>query len=195
MTMLPLTASFNSMWAGNPLLLSPEKISVFRSWQTASFTGNTQADSIERGVIIRSVRHMMTNSIHDGGVRIYFTSTSHYKDLVFAFDLMSRENVRQYWLDVKHRPTALYAFTKKYRPEKYSHFDCLLCNDVISYAPPRIPVSLWVCFDDWVTDFWHLTWLRPLLQPEWRVSMWLLAAIVVLGGWRIIGPRRATQVL
>ncbi|AWM31322.1 hypothetical protein [Hymenobacter nivis] len=194
LTMFPLHVSPNSFWAGNPLLLSVQKRNVFRPWRNALFTGNSQTDSTEQIFVIKQVRYILADSSHDGGVRIRFAPTARYKELVFIFDLMNRENVRQYWLDVVHTPAILYAFTKKYKPVKYEHFPCLLCNDVIPYAPPPpTPAPFWVRFDNWVTDFWHLTWLRPLLQPEWRASVWLLAAIVALGGWRVVGPRRATQ--
>ncbi len=190
--MFPLRASANSFWAGNPLLLSAQVLSaqernVFRPWHNAYFIGNPQADSIERISVAKSVRRMLTDSSHDVGVQIRFAPTARYKDLVFVFDLMSRSNVRQYWLDIIHSPTIFYAFTKKYKHIEYVNLGCLLCDDVIPYiSPPPMPAPFWVRFDDQVTNFWKLTWLRPLLQPEWRTSMWFLAAIIALGIWRMI---------
>lgn len=129
-------------------------------------------------------------------MRVRFAHTARYKDLTFVLDLMIRENVRKYLLDIVHEPTTFYAFTDAHERHlstyssgatinhdekmRHGHFEgCIFYGDIITSMPPSIP-------------FWDPTWLQPLLQPEWQASVWLLAVIVTLGSWRVIGPRRAT---
>ena len=102
---------------------------------------------------------------------------------------MLRENTKRYWLDIVHKPVTFYALTDIRKRGDYSF---IFGTTYERIYPPIPSVSLWEQLNNWVTDFWHLMWLQPLLQPEWRASVWLLAAIVALGSLRVVGPRRAT---
>ncbi|WP_157886854.1 hypothetical protein [Hymenobacter sp. PAMC 26628] len=175
------------------------KVRAMGPWRNTYITGKPENVAREHASITNDVRTIMADSAHQGRVRVRFTQTARYKDLIFVLDLMVRENVRRYWFDIVHKPITFYALTEIHERRRPANFDfnsvtwysdgkthhgsivgCIRTEDVIPSMPPSIP-------------FWRFAWLRPLLQPEWRVSAWFLAAIVMLGGWRLVGPRRATQ--
>ncbi len=191
-TMPPLQITPDSPFygLGSPVCMSARKLESFRPWLTACFTGSATHDLRTQKRLIRNVRGIIADSGHAGGVRIAFAPSAHYKNLVFALDLMNREKVKQYWLDFKHQPATLYAYTEIRRPLSQGGIAELTCGTpsrVRLYQPP--PTPLGVQFDDWATDFWQLKWLRfpqELKQPEWRASVWLFAAIASLSCWRII---------
>ena len=186
--MLPLDLSrpayrgYETLWP--TLLSSPAKIAAYRPWKNGRFIGNSRADTYERGRLSKIVHTMMTDTMRDGGVRICFSSTAHYKDLVFILDLMNRENVKKYWLDMHHKPTAFYAYTTISEAGPYP-----ICGiRPFHYIPP--PTSFWVDFDNCAVNFWQFTWLKPLTQSEWRPSIYLFAAIALLSTWRMVRSHR-----
>ena len=89
------------------------KVDTFRPWHSFKFTGNTRHDLLQQAKITETVRAIIADSTHDGGVRIKFMPTARYSSLVFLLDLMYRESVAKYWLDVKHSPTTFYVLTYK----------------------------------------------------------------------------------
>ncbi|SFQ53501.1 hypothetical protein [Hymenobacter arizonensis] len=94
-----------------PQLMSVTELQAFRTWREASFLGNPVTDAREQERTIGLIQAMMADSAQDGGVRIRFASTARFKDLVFALDLMNREKVQKYRLDIHHGPVTLYAYT------------------------------------------------------------------------------------
>ncbi|OGX84319.1 hypothetical protein BEN47_02845 [Hymenobacter lapidarius] len=114
--------------------------------------------------------------------------------MVFLLNLMNKEEFKKYWIDFHHFPVTFYALTYAYNP--LTDLDACLSGDDIRYikepTPPPLPFR--VQFDNWVTDFWQLEWLRfpqSLRQPEWRASLCVLALITMLSSWRIIRAWRA----
>lgn len=178
---------------------SLSKIRNMGPWHNTYFTGIFSSNSYERVQIANNVHAMMADSEHRGRVRVQFAPAARYKDLIFVLDLVNAEGVPRYWLDVHNKPVTFYAFSEVHERRRPANFNsnsvtwysdgqmhhgsmmgCIITEDIIPSMTPSI-------------SFWDPTWLQPLLQPEWRVSAWFLAAIVALSGWRVIGPRRATK--
>ncbi len=180
---------------------SVSKIRSMGPWRNTYLTGIFSSNTCEQAQITNNVRAMMADSEHRGRVSVQFAPTTHYKDLIFVLDLVSKEGVSRYWLDIYNKPVTFYAFTEiheRRRPANFNsnsvtwYFDgqmhhgsrmgCIVTEDVIPSMPHSIP-------------FWYFAWLQLLLQPEWRASVWLLAAIVALSGWQIMGAQRVTKTL
>lgn len=179
----------SSIWDGSPLL-SLSKINAFRPWRDAILEGNkkTSARLPQRAFITNVVRTMMADSAHAGGVRIHFASSTQYSDFIFVLDLLKRENVKQYWLDNRRGPATFYAFTEVRLRMGQGGIPELICGCCNSASTPS-PVPFWDGFDNMVVSFWQFTWVETLLQqfghPEWRSSLWLLASIAGLRGWKM----------
>lgn len=192
LTMVPLNLSrsyyrgYESLWT--TILSSPAKIAAFRPWRDIRFIGNLQTDKLEQAHMAGAVLAILSDTLHDGGVRVRFASASRYENLVFALDLMNRASITKYWLDIQHGPATLYTITNAYAPS-----DSLECegvgplNIIIENTPP-IPLRTQVY--EWIASFWQFTWLKPLAQPEWRPSMYLFAVIALLSSWRMVRNRR-----
>ncbi|MFD1469475.1 hypothetical protein ACFQ48_14700 [Hymenobacter caeli] len=189
MPVLPLSKHSET---GPFILPSSAKVRSMGPWRDNYITGKPEGKAHEYAGITNDVRTMMADSAHHGGVRVRFAPTAHYKDLVFVLDLMNREKSKRYWLDIINKPVTFYTIVKPRHRGDYE-----FGSDVVwtRYTAPQIP--LWTRLTD-INNWWPLfqihteSW-QMLLQPEWRASMWFLAAIVALGGWRIMGPRRSTQ--
>ena len=169
-------------------LSNPDTVCRTCAWKETYLTGI--GDSTEKQEITRveNTVHAMMNDVGNGsGVRIHFAQTVRFKHLIFVLNTLERENVKKYWLDIYHFPTTLYAFNEP--PASIpSEFECLLCADVMPYVPPtpEPPASAAVRFVRVFMDFWQFEWLQPLRQPEWRMSIWLLAAILALSSRRLL---------
>ncbi|GAA3966509.1 hypothetical protein [Hymenobacter antarcticus] len=175
---------------------NPAKVCKTCSWHDARFTGNRAADRRAQIQITQYVHDIKADTMHAGGMRVQLAPTARYESFVFLLNLMLEKNIKKYWVDFTRSPTVFYAITDAYKPIPPELSGCFLCNDVINYQPPLpVPVSLWVRFDNQVTEFWQLHWVRPLLQafqqPEWRASLWLLAAIAALSSWRLFQFRHS----
>jgi hypothetical protein len=174
-------------------LPNPDSVCISCSWKDIYLTDkNNYADRNEQIGAEKAVHAMMANMNDSSGVRIRFARTARFKQLIFAFNTLERENVRKYWLDIYHAPITLYAFHEPHTlaPQPFE-LDCLLCNDIMLYKPSVLQLPFWVRFDNQVAEFWQFGWLRPLTQSEWRASVWLLAIIAALSSWRIIRNWRA----
>lgn len=153
-------------------------------WSDAYFTGIASVEEQEKKYVKKAIHTIMADPPGCGsGVRIHFSSASRYRSLVSVLDILEKEKVRKFWLDIHNAPITLYAFEEPPAPSVITIGGCFLYNDVIHSAPPPPPpVPFWVRFDETVTELW----LRPLQQPDWRTSIWLLVAIAALSGWRIV---------
>lgn len=186
--MPPLVPSKMS-WVPYVLQLAPRKIEAFRSWQDAHFTGDAEADAPQQARVAEDIRAIMADSGHSNGVRIHFAPASRYKQLVFVLDLMVRENVKNYWLDIRRTPATLYAYTEvRHRLKPGEALGFTSCAGGGYYRNHALPIQ--ISFEEWAANFQSLAWLQPLLQPEWRASAWLLAAITTLSCWQIIRAGR-----
>lgn len=167
-------------------------------WHNHLITGNSQNKLQEQSRIISDMRTMMADSGHHNGVRVSLTHTAHYKDLIFLIDLADHENANRYWLDIVHQPITFYAFTEIRRrgdhKRDYENSE-FLCGNLFMHDPELIPSpnSRWTNFGIWAVSVWHLMLSSPLSQLTELISISLFLTIFLLGGWRIIGPRRATK--
>ncbi|MBO2011728.1 hypothetical protein [Hymenobacter negativus] len=173
-------------------LPNPDSVCESCNWHNASFTGNPIADKHEQALVVKYVRNIIADTMHAGGIRIRFTPTAHYASLVFILNLMNEKAVKKCWLDITRKPVTYYVITNAYKSKIIKPkttievatipMHCLLNNDVIYSQNKPSDIELTKS----LAGFWKLKWLRPLRQPEWRISVGLLAAMVTLSGWRII---------
>ena len=191
LTMPPMRSTPDSPWYGasSPVSLSAQKLNAFRPWHTVQLVGYAGVDLPAKAALAGRIRSILADSAHVGGVRIEFASTAHYKDFIYALDLLSREKARRYWLDIKHKPTTLYTFTEIRLRSDPTEFICGNQYSSRRFSSPIQSLPFWTRFDDWVTSFWDFSWLRtwlqPLQTPDWRASVWLLAVIGAVSSWRI----------
>ncbi|GAB3295682.1 hypothetical protein GCM10027511_09650 [Hymenobacter humi] len=194
---MPIRPRIDAMSGPTILWMAPNPDSLLRRdmWREGTLTGNSKLDGRQQQKITEHLRAILSDTLHDGGLRVRLEQTSRYANLIFLFDLMMRQNVKKgYWLDITRSPTTFYVITKAHKPPDPSLTVlpncCGLGDDVGHYTPPPPPPTpFWIRFDDAVTKFWRFAWLKfpqELQQPEWRVSVWLLTAIVGLSGWRVI---------
>jgi hypothetical protein len=173
-----------------PLLMPIAQLQLFRQWYDARFTGNTLDDSQEQKLISNAVREMMADSLHPGGVRIRFAPTANYNNLVFALDLMARERVQKYRLDLQHQPATLYAYTYlRPRPSQEDVIDFVdYGSDIIfSRIPEPSPASAFVTYgDDLIIAFRHPVLFQKLMPTKWTTAALMLIAIMALGILRLI---------
>jgi len=165
---------------------SPDTLLQQGSWHEATLTGNDANDSFQQQHIIEELRAIIADTLHTGGLRVRLEPTARYASMVFLLDLMLRKDVKQYWFDIIRKSTTFYAITPiRMRSDPIG----MICGDRY-FNLPRQALPFGVRFDNWVTNFWSLAklqaWLQPLRQPEWRASVWLLAAVGAVGSWRII---------
>lgn len=174
------------------LLPNPKTVCKTCSWTNVYLSNkSTSLDTYERKQLENIVHTMMSKAGTNSGVRIHLTQTARFKHLVFALDVMNRENVKRYWLDIHHTPTILYGFNPPPVPQQMG-LDCLKSDDIIVMPYERTVAH--ETFREWViervTKFWQFDWAKrrfQLLQnPEWRWPVVLLVALAALSSWRIV---------
>jgi hypothetical protein len=99
-------------WVSPSQLFRPYQLNRFRPWHSSYFNADSVTNAQEQRRLTAAVRRMVADTLHSGGVRVYFSANAHYEQLVFALDLMNRENVKRYWTDYHRGITILYAVTK-----------------------------------------------------------------------------------
>ena len=163
------------------------QVKSMRQWQDVILNGNSMHDVASVNEAERAIQKMQADTLHAGGVRILIKQGARYKSLVKMLGLIQQIGVKHNLFDIYHGTDKLYAYTNAYRSpladDEWHRGECLFCNDVIPYRPTT---PLWARFSNWVTNLWHLMWLQPLAQPQWRASLMLLAAMAALSGWRIV---------
>ena len=132
-------------------------------WHDAYFDNNSLVNENKRIWIANAVHNMMSDTKTGSGVRIEFMVNSHYKDLVYAINLMNEENVRRWFIDIRQAPVVLYAFTedndsqKLYRSsEEYSVPPCGGMTILPKNRPPEyMSPSYTTRFENWITTLWN----------------------------------------
>jgi len=171
-----------------PQLMSVAQLQTFRLWHDAYFIGDAVVDAQEQERLKQFVQAMMADSAHDRGVRIRLASTSHYRNLVFILDLMARENVKRYRLDIQHEPVTLYAYTNvRLRPSQAGIVEFLCGTEFYRRAlpVPSPPSAYETYFGELTKGFCHPSLSKIVIPPEWAASASLMVAIAVLGAWRM----------
>ncbi|MCC3155481.1 hypothetical protein Q3A66_20665 [Hymenobacter sp. BT770] len=185
-TMPPLQIKPDSPFYGaaSPVSMPAHKLESFRPWHFVCFTGPAGHDLQTQQKLILNVRNIVADSGKAGGVRITFAPTAHYKDLVFVIDLMNRENVKKYWLDFKHKPTTLFAYTDV-RPRHGGDVQFICGTRYIPMPEPSPPSAFETYSDELMAGFKHPTSLKTLIPTPWSVPVLLLIIIAAIGTWRI----------
>ena len=123
---------------------------------------------------------MRADTIPNCGIRIRLTPQVRYKMLVHLLDLMTITDQKKYLFDMYHGPATLYVLVDNYTPQVpiEPFFSCGTSSYSLRIIPPpKAEASRW----------------ELLLQPpEWRLSLWLLAALATLSSWRILRAWRMT---
>ncbi len=162
------------------------KVRAMGPWRDNYFTGKPDNILREHSHIAAEIHAMMADSGQRGRVRVRLASTAHYKDLVFLLDLMNRENVKKYWLDIVHKPTIFYAFTDVIKPDDYKNNVFICGNIFMRYSEPiPPPIPFWTRFGDGIASFWYLVLMQPLSQLVGLILVMLFLTIVLSGCWRI----------
>ncbi|HEX8326189.1 MAG TPA: hypothetical protein VF629_01525 [Hymenobacter sp.] len=158
----------------SPLALSTGELNKFRAWRDVYFNGQSHNDSINLLKLDRAVIYMQAHATADNGIRVCFGPQAKYVNLVATLNSMLKYGVQKYWLDVKHQPTAFYAFTTKpdvKRPEsEFTNF-CGTNAAMVHYGPQPL-ATYWSA--SYLTRFGH--WLAALWNPKLKSTTWYTSA-------------------
>lgn len=173
----------------NNFLPNPDTLRKHYSWHNAHLTGNIQQDGWKQQQIISVLHRIAEDTLHGGILSVQLGPKARYSNMIFLLNLMLRENVKYYWLDITRHPTTFYALHKADNPTKPIPVFSCGTNDRLIRLPIPKQSNLGVHFDNWVTDFWQFRWLEqlllPLQQPGWRGPLALLALLFLLNGRRL----------
>ncbi|WP_345223981.1 hypothetical protein [Hymenobacter koreensis] len=118
---------------------SPTQLEKFRLWQTVVFTGNPWQDYYSYRTASYYIDQLSQAPEMDAGLRVYFQPTANYRSLVQMLSWVVAADVKRYWIDIRHSPTAFYAVTSKPKPPQPSNRYTFICgtNDAMLriYAP------------------------------------------------------------
>lgn len=92
--------------------LNYSNVLTYREWTTISFGQGQRLDTLavhKLKIILRSKGP--ESSWGKSGLRVCFTPHAHYASLALVLGLFQQFHIQQYFLDIKNKPTALYAFT------------------------------------------------------------------------------------
>lgn len=182
----------------------PDTLLKHYSWRKAHLTGNPRQNDWEQQRVISTLHKIVADTSHSGILSVQLGPKTRYSNMVFLLDLMLRENVKCYWLDITRHPTTFYALQQAYNPHQLIlAFSCGTNDHLIRLQNPKQP-TLSVRFDEWVTDFWQLQWLKQLWQPEWsqllkqpewRVPLALLALLFLQNIRRLFSRKHVARTL
>ena len=173
----------------------PDTLRAQYTWHEAALTGERNRAGRQHHRIAARLRAIMADTLHAGALRVRIAPQARYADMVFLLDLMDREGVAKYWLDITRKPTTFYVIHGAGAPRRFyhssnvyynefgrrGHFEgCILYYDDL-VVPKHTTQPFMVVLDNWTTDFW-----QRLRQPEWRISIWLLAAVLALSSRRLL---------
>lgn len=184
LTMQPLKSCFDPAFTGsyNTAIrfssswlpcLSADKLEAFRSWQTVTFSGKIFADYFAYQQVLRASEAVKTDTTYRVGLRTHFAPGATYNSLVFSVDLLDKQGIKSWWLDMHHLPTTLYAFTNK--PDT-ARFICGTDAYYIHLPEPGQPFDFSI-----------------LLSPDWRYSTLLLLLIGLVSARRLMRQKQASQ--
>ncbi len=152
-----------------------------RPWHNVEFRGNYVHDFLSAAATEETVRYIVADTSHAGGVRVRFLSGATYANFVKILDIMSYTREKKYWLDIRRYPVTLYAITD--RVEKIApSFSC----GTRSLEARLRPGSGRVGLQAWLVNFREC--LLSLLNQPWQVSTLLLAILSALSLRRLIRP-------
>ena len=145
----------------SPAGLSPRALDRFRCWRDIYFNGQSKNDSVNLRNLNQAAGYMQAHATHEHGIRVRFSSRATYTSLVTTLNTMLKHNIRRYWLDIKHRPTAFYAFTgapvAKAKPEFVPFCGTMYANVPTNYSPDT-------------TGYWSASYLIRI--EHWLATLW-----------------------
>lgn len=161
-------------------------------------SGNPDQDSLLQKQVVLALHRIEADTLHGGVLSIQLGANARYANLVFLLDLMLRENVTRYWLDITRQPTMFYILRPAYQPHAVPLLMCGTNEYLIHLQIPK-QRAFGVQFDEWVTDFWQFQWLKqlwqPLNQPEWRAPLALLALLFLQSISRMLTRKPVARTL
>ncbi|QNH61158.1 hypothetical protein [Hymenobacter sediminicola] len=180
LTLAPLQIPYYGVLGTNLIGKEPYfsslELAAFRPWQEVRFTGNLWNDYFSFQQAQTTVQQLRANPDHDRGLRIQFEPQATYSSLVKLFDLFEVENVKRYWLDIRHSPTTLYTFTTKPSGVSYEDVPAFTCG-VSAEQSHSVPTP---------TVWERLAKSLALLhEPDWRNSTLLLLLMALLSVVRL----------
>jgi hypothetical protein len=189
LTMPPLKPEESTPWlTKTPIYRLVATLDLLRLWHDVDFVGAPLNDFANAEIAKTAMRAMITDSSHEGGVRIRFRQQATYANLIKALDLMNVFNQKKYWLDIRHKPITLYAITEKQLPlkEPCDSREIFMCGGVfVEKLAPKLT------FQQLLNELRQKA--SSLSQQNWRPSMLLLALISSLSICRLGNLRRASR--
>ncbi len=165
----------------------------YYSWYQTHLSGNPDQDSLLQEQFVLALHRIEADTLHGGVLSIQLGANARYANLVFLLDLMLRENVTRYWLDITRQPTMFYILRPAYQPHAVP---LLMCgtNEYVTHLQIPKQRAFGVQLDEWVTAFWQFQWLKqlwqPLKLPEWRAPLALLVLLCLLNIRRFLANTR-----
>jgi hypothetical protein len=167
---------YTTAWSTNAAIT----LQKMRPWYNTEFRGNELLDFLNASATEFSIKKIIADSSHAGGVRIRFWPGATYANLMSVLDIMNYTGQRKYWLDIRHHPTTLYAIT-----DKPTHAPLIFsCGTryIEPYLPPRK-----IGFQELITEFWRKSIV--LLSQPWQVIALWLVIISSLSLWKLFQPK------
>lgn len=160
-------------YSHSTVLLPPRALDRFRFWHDVYFNGQRNNDSINLLKLNRAVANMQSHATRNNDIRVRFSTHAKYTHLIAALNSMLKYDVQKYWLDIKHQPTMLYAFTTTPVAEKPEFVDFCGTRATMSHygLQPR-PVYWSVSY---FTRF--SSWLAALYDPKLKDASWYTSAV------------------
>jgi len=174
MTMPALHMDKSALWS-KVVYQSPAQLNTFRAWSNIDFKGQGLSDFFSAATTESTIRKIIADTSHIGGVRIRFLPGATYANLVKVLDSMNYTNQKKYWLDIHHYPTTLYAITLGQENAKKNvspaYLGCCTCGPYLLQSAVKAA---------WWLEFQNL-WLN-----NWQPATLLLSLIGILSLWRLI---------
>jgi len=164
------------VWEG-PSYMSPLEIEAFRPWQDAVFTGSPWIDYFSTQQIQATLHQCQADPSQVRGLRIRFMPQARYASLILVLDLFEAFDMKRYWWDIRPPTTTMYMFTVK--PSTY--YVAPLCGGMtLPDVVPTAPASAFANGIAWLVALVSPATYAPLLQPDWRNSIYLLLLLAGL---------------
>ncbi|TGE25280.1 hypothetical protein E5K00_08845 [Hymenobacter aquaticus] len=159
----------------------------FRPWQTITFSGNIWQDYFSLHEARLRTQQLQEYPSQNVGLRIQFTDHATYSDLIQMLDQVQGLALKHYWLDILYKPTTLFVFgvNPQSSATETGIFSC--DNEIVPDAYE--PLSFWKWLGNYFTQSHILSTWAPLLQPDWRNSLYMLLLLALVSVGRLLRLR------
>lgn len=163
----------------------PLELASLRPWKNISFNGNLWSDYFSYQQVSASASELKKHNDRDLGMRVGFAAPASYCSLIYTLNNLSTADPIakrvNYWLDIRHQPTTVYAITSKpaksieyYAGHRVIDIDNALMNCSVLDIPTNASLLSW----------------QDLFHPDWRCSTLLLLLLAVLSATRLYRQHR-----